>query len=159
MRVWCLSVDFWCFDISWLLTLSRQRPLSCRNQPTCLLRKPMDWFLYDNGLLLERVKLLLRQIDTVKALIKIFIFFLKSIWSRILLAFLFLTSWSLLLENSSCVTANICYSPVVISEEINTPGSYFFLANKYSLGKQVLPKLSCKQKWSVIHFLLLLISL
>ena len=33
------------------LTLSRRRPLSYRNQ----LRKSMDWFLYDNGLRLERV--------------------------------------------------------------------------------------------------------
>ena len=38
------------------LTLSRRRPLSYRNQSTDLLRKSMDWFLYDNGLRLERVK-------------------------------------------------------------------------------------------------------
>ena len=39
-----------------LLTLSRRRPLSYRNQSTDLLCKSMDWFLYDNGLRLERVK-------------------------------------------------------------------------------------------------------
>ena len=39
-----------------LLTLSRRRPLSYRNQSIDLLRKSMDWFLYDNGLRLERVK-------------------------------------------------------------------------------------------------------
>ena len=38
------------------LTLSRRRPLSYRNQYIDLLRKSMDWFLYDNGLRLERVK-------------------------------------------------------------------------------------------------------
>ena len=38
------------------LTLSRRRPLSYRNQSIDLLRKLMDWFLYDNGLRLERVK-------------------------------------------------------------------------------------------------------
>ena len=32
------------------LTLSRRRPLSYRNQSIDLLCKPMDWFLYDNGL-------------------------------------------------------------------------------------------------------------
>ena len=38
------------------LTLSRRRPLSYRNQSIDLLPKSMDWFLYDNGLRLERVK-------------------------------------------------------------------------------------------------------
>ena len=37
------------------LTLSRRRLLSYRNQSIDLLRKSMDWFLYDNGLRLERV--------------------------------------------------------------------------------------------------------
>ena len=32
------------------LTLSWRRPLSYRNQSTDLLRKSVDWFLYDNGL-------------------------------------------------------------------------------------------------------------
>ena len=39
-----------------LLTLSRRRPLSYRNQSIDLLCKSMDWFLYDNGLRLERIK-------------------------------------------------------------------------------------------------------
>ena len=38
------------------LTLSRRRPLSYRNQSINLPSKSMDWFLYDNGLRLERVK-------------------------------------------------------------------------------------------------------
>ena len=38
------------------LTLSRRRPLSYRNQSLNLRSKSMDWFLYDNGLRLERVK-------------------------------------------------------------------------------------------------------
>ena len=38
------------------LTLSWRRPLSYRNQSTDLLRKSMDWFLYDSGLRHERVK-------------------------------------------------------------------------------------------------------
>ena len=37
------------------LTLSRRRPLSYRNQSLDLLRKSMDWLLYDNGRRLERV--------------------------------------------------------------------------------------------------------
>ena len=37
------------------LTLSRRRPLSYRNQSIDWLVS-MDWFLYDNGLRLERVK-------------------------------------------------------------------------------------------------------
>ena len=39
------------------LTLSCQRPLSYRNQSIDFLRKSMDWFLYDNGLRHERVKI------------------------------------------------------------------------------------------------------
>ena len=38
------------------LTLSWRRLLSYRNQSIDLLRKSMDWFLYDNGLRHERVK-------------------------------------------------------------------------------------------------------
>ena len=38
------------------LTLSRRRPLSYRNQSIDLRSKSMDWFLYDNGLHLKRVK-------------------------------------------------------------------------------------------------------
>ena len=34
------------------------------------------------------------------------------------------------------------YSPVLISQDISTPGSTFFLGNKYSLGKKVLPYLA-----------------
>ena len=41
--------------ISKALTLSWWRPLSYRNQFIDLLRKSMDWFLYDNGLRHERV--------------------------------------------------------------------------------------------------------
>ena len=37
------------------LILSRRRPLSYRNQSIVLGSKSMDWFLYDNGLRLERV--------------------------------------------------------------------------------------------------------
>ena len=43
-------------SIEFLLTLSRRRPLSYRNQSIHLLRKSMDWFLYDNSIRLERVK-------------------------------------------------------------------------------------------------------
>ena len=38
------------------LTLSWRRPSSYRNQSIDLPSKSMDWFLYDNGLRLERVK-------------------------------------------------------------------------------------------------------
>ena len=37
-----------------LLTLSWRRPLSYRNQSIEMLCKPMDWFLYDNGLCQEK---------------------------------------------------------------------------------------------------------
>ena len=40
-----------------ILTLSRRRPLSHRNQSIDL-RSSMDWFLYDNGLRLERLRVL-----------------------------------------------------------------------------------------------------
>ena len=43
-----------------ILTLTRRRPISYRNQSIDLLRKSMDWFLYDNGLRHERVKLRMR---------------------------------------------------------------------------------------------------
>ena len=39
------------------LTLSRWRPLSYRNQSIDLLGKSMDWFLYENGLRPERIKI------------------------------------------------------------------------------------------------------
>ena len=38
------------------LTLSRRKPLSYRNQSIDLQSKSMDWFLYDNGLLLKELK-------------------------------------------------------------------------------------------------------
>ena len=41
---------------SFNLTLSWRRPLSYRNQFIDLLRKSIDWFLYDNSLRHERVK-------------------------------------------------------------------------------------------------------
>ena len=41
-----------CLTFSWL------RPLSYRNQSIDLLRKSMDWLLYDNDLRHERVNLL-----------------------------------------------------------------------------------------------------
>ena len=40
-----------------VLTLSWRRPLSYRNQSIDLLRKSVDWFLYDNGLHHEKLKL------------------------------------------------------------------------------------------------------
>ena len=41
----------------WFLILSWRRPLSYRNQSIDLLCKSMDWFLYDNDLRHERVKM------------------------------------------------------------------------------------------------------
>ena len=43
-------------SISKILTLSWRRPLSNRNQSIDVLRKSMDWFLYDYGLRHERVQ-------------------------------------------------------------------------------------------------------
>ena len=45
------SVNYW-----FLLTLSWRRPLSYRKQSIDLQSKSVDWLLYDNGLLQERVK-------------------------------------------------------------------------------------------------------
>ena len=39
-----------------VINLSRRRPLSYRNQSIDLVRKSMDWFLFDNALRLVRVK-------------------------------------------------------------------------------------------------------
>ena len=50
------------------LTLSRRRPLSYRNQSFDLLPKSMDWFLYDNGLRLERAKRMFTQMTEASAL-------------------------------------------------------------------------------------------
>ena len=44
------------------LTLSWRRPLSYRNQSIDLLRKSVDWFLYDNGLHHDRTKYCLEGI-------------------------------------------------------------------------------------------------
>ena len=41
-----------------VLTLSWRRPLSYRDQSIDLLCKSMEWFLYDNGLRQERVKVI-----------------------------------------------------------------------------------------------------
>ena len=49
-----------------ILTLSRRRSTSYRNQSTDLLRKSMHWFLYDIGLRRERVK----QVNDGELLIK-----------------------------------------------------------------------------------------
>ena len=45
------------FFFKFLWTLSWQRPLSYRNQSIHLLCKSMDWFLYDNGIRHECVKM------------------------------------------------------------------------------------------------------
>ena len=52
------TCHFWNFHLMACsrLTLSWRRPLSYRNQSIDLLRKSIDWFLYDNGLRHERVK-------------------------------------------------------------------------------------------------------
>ena len=47
-----------CFSGKNLLTLSRRRSWSYRNQSIDLQSKSMDWFLYGNGLRLERVNLI-----------------------------------------------------------------------------------------------------
>ena len=52
-----ISVFIWCIDcMCRCLTLSWRKPLSYRIQSIYLRSKSMDWFLYDNGLRHERVK-------------------------------------------------------------------------------------------------------
>ena len=56
----------WSFYLMWCLTLSWRRPLSYRNQSIDLLRKSVDWFLYDNGLRDERVnKIILNKFPII----------------------------------------------------------------------------------------------
>ena len=50
------SVSF-TFCLTFVLTLSWQRSLLCNSQSIDLLRKSIDWFLYDRDLRHERVKL------------------------------------------------------------------------------------------------------
>ena len=50
-----IKQTFWPTSIS-LLNPFMTEPLSYRNQFIYLLRKSMDWFLYDNGLRHERLK-------------------------------------------------------------------------------------------------------
>ena len=50
-------------DLKPMLTLSWWRPLSYRNQSIDLQSKSMDWFLYDNGLRHERVKIKIRWVN------------------------------------------------------------------------------------------------
>ena len=47
------------------LTLSRRMPVSYSNQSIDLRSKSMDWFLYDNGLRLEKVKFLWKHCSFV----------------------------------------------------------------------------------------------
>ena len=54
-KCWWYNAHF-LVENCWPLTLSWRKPLSYRNQSINLLRKSMDWFLYDNGLRHERFK-------------------------------------------------------------------------------------------------------
>ena len=49
-----------------ILTLSRRRPISYRNQSIHLLCKSIDWFLYDIGLRRERVKIKKGMLKSVR---------------------------------------------------------------------------------------------
>ena len=51
-----ISFSFVTVKVTNALTLSWRRLLSYKNQSIDLLRKSVDWFLYDNGLRHERVK-------------------------------------------------------------------------------------------------------
>ena len=56
-KIWCALIFCYLrFEISpfALLTLSRRRPLSYRNQSIDLLCKLMDWYLFENGPCHER---------------------------------------------------------------------------------------------------------
>ena len=57
MKLFSLENQFQKTSLIPLLTLSRPRPISYRNQYIDLLCKSMGWFLYDIGLERERVKL------------------------------------------------------------------------------------------------------
>ena len=88
------------------LTLSRRRPLSYRNQSTDLLCKSMDWFLYDNGLRLERVKQANKHAKKIPKLfttcnrVKSHLIFKSAaiLGSK--------TSWSMIFDTSSSATTN-----------------------------------------------------
>ena len=63
------------------LSLSWRRPLSYGNQSIDLRRKSMDWFLYDNGLRHERVKLISRRLQ--KYFKSLFATTVKPFWQHI----------------------------------------------------------------------------
>ena len=52
-----LKINYWHSHSVVDLTLSWWRSLSCRNQSIDLLRRSMDWFLYDNGFRHEKVNM------------------------------------------------------------------------------------------------------
>ena len=60
------------------LPLSWRRPLSNRNQSIDLRSKSMDWFLYDNGLRLERVNRYRHSNNILNAFLAYVPFFLHS---------------------------------------------------------------------------------
>ena len=57
---WKVSHKLHCRNQYGVLTLSRRRPLSYRNQCIDLRIKSMDWFLYENSLCHKRVKNILQ---------------------------------------------------------------------------------------------------
>ena len=69
------------------LTLSWRRPLSYRNESIDLVRKCMDWFLYDNGLRHERVNDFLKPFHFIRKKIKMIFFLVVKI-------FKFQTTWN-----------------------------------------------------------------
>ena len=73
------------------LTLSRRRPLSYRKQSIDSQSKSMDWFLYDNSLCHERVKMIFFQI--LLEILSKFIFALM--FSRVKANFPIQCQWSL----------------------------------------------------------------
>ena len=63
---WASSIVQCFTEMRNVLTLSRQRPISYRNQSIDLLCKSMDWFLYDISLRHERIKDIRIKLDLTK---------------------------------------------------------------------------------------------
>ena len=101
------------------LTFSWRRPLSYRYQFIDLLRKSMDWFLYDNGLRHERVKNSILLIISELILVRFLVIFktpklltntMVTLWHVISVSWTIpnFDTWYLCHEQYQTLTRDIC---------------------------------------------------
>ena len=92
----CFTEHLWVTASQLYLTLSWRRPISYRTQSIDLLRKSMDWFLYDIRLRHERVK---RKLFFRKCLTETprFCIFVSIYTSRSILCLIYVTYFSIII--------------------------------------------------------------